>query len=103
MSNNVPTPADRMVSHVLVGLAVGLVVGSKTGDYRAPRGRPARCGCSRHARRPACSGDCCAVLIPLLGGVLPGTMPGRWLPDARWCRANGRGWVLGISQLEKGA
>lgn len=31
MSNNIPTPADRLVSHVLVGLTVGLIVGSMTG------------------------------------------------------------------------
>lgn len=31
MSNNTPSPADRLISHVLVGLAVGLLVGSETG------------------------------------------------------------------------
>ncbi|HTW06974.1 MAG TPA: hypothetical protein VME46_05675 [Acidimicrobiales bacterium] len=31
MPNNTPSPADRLVSHVLVGLAVGLLVASKTG------------------------------------------------------------------------
>jgi uncharacterized membrane protein len=31
MSNRVPTPVDRTVSHVAVGLAVGVLAGSKTG------------------------------------------------------------------------